>query len=360
MKILLLGFAKLRIMPYMNFYLDSIDCERHEVHVLYWNRDLKNEDTSKYKGVIFHEFRQNQQDEVAKVKKLNSFIHYRNYANELLKSIPFDKVVILHSLPGILVLDTLIRRYAHKYILDYRDSTYEFFTPFRMLIHQLIKYSACTFTSSDAFRKYFPKKYEKKIYTVHNILVDSLSHRDYNKVKSEKIRLAFWGQIRHEEINKKLIDRVGNDRRIELHYYGREQNIALNLKKYVGEKMFDNVFFHGEYVPEDRYEFVKKTDIINNIYCDGNMLLAMGNKYYDGLIFRLPQVCMVGSFMAELCEENGICCMLSPDDVDFSNKLVAYYKSLDMESFKNNADKALAKVLAEYESASKILKNQFA
>ena len=99
MKILLLGFAKLRIMPYMNFYLDSIDCERHEVHVLYWNRDLKNEDTSKYKGVIFHEFRQNQQDEVAKVKKLNSFIHYRNYANELLKSIPFDKVVILHSLP---------------------------------------------------------------------------------------------------------------------------------------------------------------------------------------------------------------------------------------------------------------------
>ena len=99
MKILLLGFAKLRIMPYMNFYLDNIDCQKHEVHVIYWNRDLRPENTSKYKGVIFHEFRQEQQDEVAKEKKLGSFAHYRNYANKLLKSMHFDKVIVLHSMP---------------------------------------------------------------------------------------------------------------------------------------------------------------------------------------------------------------------------------------------------------------------
>lgn len=360
MKILLLGFAKLRIMPYMNFYLDNIDCQKHEVHVLYWNRDLKPEDTSKYKGVEFHEFRQEQLDDVAKEKKLGSFAHYRDYANRLLKSEHFDKVIVLHSLPGLLVLDTLIRRYAYKYILDYRDSTYEYFHPFRYMVGLLIKYSLCTFTSSDAFRKYFPKKYESKIYTSHNILEDSLAHREYEKIKSDRIRLAFWGQIRHESVNKVLMDRIGNDVRLELHYYGREQQIALNLKKYATEKDYRNIFFHGEYMPEDRYEFVKRTDIIHNIYNDTNMLLAMGNKYYDGLIFRLPQVCMVGSFMGSLCEQKGVGCMLSPYDGDFSDKLVEYYQSLNMADFIDNADKALSDILLEYNTASNYLKELFA
>lgn len=360
MKILLLGFAKLRIMPYMNFYLDNIDCQKHEVHVLYWNRDLRPENTSKYKGVIFHEFRQEQQDEVAKEKKLGSFAHYRNYANKLLKSMHFDKVIVLHSLPGLLVLDTLIRRYTYKYILDYRDSTYEYFSPFRYMVGLLIKYSLCTFTSSDAFRKYFPKKYKGKIYTSHNILEDSLKHREYEKSKSEKIRLAFWGQIRHEEVNKMLLDHIGNDEQLELHYYGREQQIALNLKKYAMDKNYRNIYFHGEYLPEDRYEFVKNTDIIHNIYNDTNMLLAMGNKYYDGLIFRLPQVCMVGSFMGNLCEQHGVGCMLSPYDAKFSDKLVEYYRSLDIEKFRNNADKALSDILLEYNTSSNYLKDLFA
>ena len=55
MRILLVGFAKIKYMPYVNFYLDSIDRERHEVHLIYWNRDLKDEDLSKYEGVTLHE-----------------------------------------------------------------------------------------------------------------------------------------------------------------------------------------------------------------------------------------------------------------------------------------------------------------
>ena len=360
MKIILLGFAKLKIMPYMNFYIDNIDCNKHEVHVLYWNRDCKQENTSKYRNVIFHEFLCNQQDDVAKIKKLNSFIRYKNYAKNLLRHGNFDKVIVLHSLPGILTLDVLIHKYAYNYILDYRDSTYERLVFFQQLIACLIKYSQCVFTSSDAFRKYFPKRFESKIYTSHNILADSLKHRDYEKIRSNKIRFAFWGQIRHEELNKMLITRVGDDPRIELHYYGREQQIALALKQFASEQNYHNVYFHGEYFPEDRYDFVKKTDIIHNIYNDNNMLLAMGNKYYDGLIFRLPQICMPGSFMGEVCECNGVGCMLSPYDLDFSNKLVAYYESLNEAQFISDVDKALDKVLEEYYQGTNYLENIFA
>lgn len=33
MKILIIGFTKIKYMPYMNFYLDNIDKAKHEVSV---------------------------------------------------------------------------------------------------------------------------------------------------------------------------------------------------------------------------------------------------------------------------------------------------------------------------------------
>lgn len=359
MKVLIIGFAKLKIMPYLHFYINGIDTIFHDVHLLYWNRDLKEEDTSKYQNLTFHEFKRFQEDEVGKYRKLRSFYHFREFCLDVINSNDFDFIIILHTLPGILLLDKLLFNFSGKYILDYRDSTFENFYPFRKLVGVLIKYSKCSFTSSDAFRCYFPNKYNNKIFTSHNILVDSLNHRNYDMIKSNKIRVAFWGQIRHEQVNKLLIDRLGNDTRFELHYYGREQNIALSLKAYSKEHNYFNVSFHGEYIPEERYEFVRKTDILHNIYLDTNMLLAMGNKYYDGLIFRIPQVCMPGSYMGELCEKYGIGISLDPHDDSFADNLYFYYKSYVRKDFYDSCDKELERVLYEYQKGCKILNQIF-
>ena len=101
-------------------------------------------------------------------------------------------------------------------------------------------------------------------------------------------------------------------------------------------------------MPEERYEFVKNTDIIHNIYNDTNTLLAMGNKYYDGLIFRIPQICMLGSFMGQLCEKHGIGISLDPQDEYFADKLYYYYKNLKIQDFYNGAERVLKDVLLEY------------
>lgn len=359
MKILVLGFAKLKIMPYMNFYLENIDRKKNDVHLLYWNRDLKKEDQIKYTDLTFHEFKYYQEDEVKKWQKVKSFCAYRKFALNVIDSYQFDFIIVLHSLPGLLVLDRLVNKYSGKFILDYRDSTYETFYPFKKLVNVLIKHSKCTFTSSDAFRIYFSSKYLYKIFTSHNILNDALNHREYKRVKSSKIRVAFWGMIRHEEINKILIDRLGNDLRFELHYYGREQNIALALKEYVSKNKYTNIFFHGEYNPEDRYEFVKYTDIIHNIYLDTNTQLAMGNKFYDGIIFRIPQVCMVESYMGTLCQKFGIGVAINPNLQNFADLLYDYYSALDMKTFDVNADEVLQKVLGEYNAGVNLIKDIF-
>lgn len=358
MKILILGFTKVKYMPYMHFYLDNIRKSGHEVHILYWNRDDQPEDLSQFDRCIFHEFRCYQEDDVSKLAKIRSFLQYRQFAKKLLLSAHFDLVFVLHTLPGILVLDVLKKHYPGRYILDYRDSTYEAFPPFQKAVNTLAENAIATFVSSDAFRRFLPRSCSERIYTSHNLLLDSLQHRqekDLYGTPSEKIRIGFWGFIRHEELNREILRKLAKDPRFELHYYGREQQVAHNLKAYARELGAENVFFHGEYTPEERYTFVRSTDILHNLYSDANMALAMGNKYYDGLIFRIPQICMPGSFMGECVQRAQVGFLLDPADEHFSDKIFSAYHTLDQSRFRECCDAELERVLKEYTSGVETL-----
>lgn len=350
-KILIMGFTKIKYMPYMNFYLENIDRNENDVHLLYWNRDLQDEDLSGYGSFKLHEFRCYQEDDVSKISKISSFVQYRTFVRKIIQKGKFDFIFVLHSLPGVLLADILTKQYQDKYIFDYRDSTYESVWVFKKIVGNLVKKSKATFVSSDAFRKFLPESEKEKIFISHNLLLDSLNHRNEKELygtKLDKIRISFWGFIRHEELNQEIIRKISQDERFELHYYGREQQIALNLKKYVKEIMAKNVFFHGEYRPEDRYEFVRHTDIIHNIYYDKNTMLAMGNKYYDATIFYIPLVSMNGSFMAEMANKAGIGFMADPYKKDFLDELYELYYNLDRDKFIKNCDNELDRVYNEY------------
>ena len=353
MKILIIGFAKIKYMPYLDLYLDNVDRGKNEVHLVYWNRDLKEENLSKVEGITLHEFSSYQEDDAAKLGKLENFRKFRDYAVSVLKE-GFDFVVVLHSLPGVLLSKELVRDYKDKYIFDYRDFTYENFLPFKSIIHTLVNNSYKTFVSSDAFRAFLPDK--KNIHTTHNILWRDMVSANIKKSESEKIRIAFWGFIREEKTNLQIIRNLANDERFELHYYGREQEICRKLKDYAFENA-SNVYFHGEYNPEDINDFVKNTDLIHNIYGGSNMNLAVSNKYYDGLLYEIPQLVMKGSFMSVLVNNTGIGLAINPADKDFADKIFEYYKAIDRKAIESNCREALAKVKTQQKAITDIVKN---
>lgn len=354
----MVGPGKMKYMPYVNFYLDNIDRHEHEIHVAYWNRDEKDEDLSAFDGMYLHEYRKYMVNDAPLSVKLKCYYRFRKFCIKLIQRYEYDFVIVLHSIPGVILYDKLVKQYHGKYIFDYRDSTYEPRVQFfRRVVENLIRNSKVTFTSSDGFRKYFPEDSVVKVITSHNLLQDSLNYREFEKLASDKARISFWGFIRHAELNKVLIDRIGDDDRFELHYFGREQIDALTLKDYVLEKNYNNIFFHGEYRPEDRYEFVTRTDMIHNVYHDTNMLLAMGNKYYDGIIFRIPQICFPGSQMSKMCEAANVGVSLDPSDPDFCDKLYRYYKELQIENFNLACDAELERVMAEYRKGCEIIRS---
>ena len=77
-----------------------------------------------------------------------------------------------------------------------------------------------------------------------------------------------------------------------------------HLKSFTQKLGASNVVFHGEYNPKERYRFVQNTDVIHNIYSESeNMMSALSNKFYDGVIFYKPLLCMEGSFMGAIAQK---------------------------------------------------------
>ena len=85
------------------------------------------------------------------------------------------------------------------------------------------------------------------------------------------------------------------------------------------------------------------------------MLRAMGNKYYDGIIFRIPQVCFPGSQMSKMCEAAGIGVSLDPRKEDFCDNLYSYYQALNRSVFDQHCDTELNRVMGEYNMGRELI-----
>ncbi|MBE6557719.1 MAG: glycosyltransferase family 4 protein [Ruminococcaceae bacterium] len=359
MKILLMGFSKLKYIPYLRFYLDNIDDQEHDIHVLYWNRDKKPENLADYENVTLHEFSKCQEDNVRISSKIPNFIRYRQYAKKLIRRGNYDFIIFLHSFPGVLLSNVLTRKYRGRYIYDYRDSTYEKYGFFKKIIHKLVNCSYATFVSSDGFRQLLPQEAKEKIYTSHNFIKESLDHREDKKrygTSADAIRISYWGFIRDEKTNCLMMDRLANDPRFELHYYGREDRLTDRLKAYANEKKAENIWFHGEYVPEDRYRFICTTDLIHNVFGNRNMMIAMSNRFYDGAIFRIPQLCMKNAIMGNRVENAGIGFSCDPQNENYADAVYDYYMSLDHKAFEEACDNELERVLEEYHRGCQVIR----
>ncbi len=356
MKIAILGFTKISYMPYLHFYLEQLTPEKNEVHLLYWRRDEK-EDSPVPDGVVGHYLDLPMEDSLPLSKKLPKLLKYRSFALKTLKKINPDFIIVLHSTTGITVHDYLTGKYRGRYIFDYRDVTYESIGIYKAMVSSLVKRSALTFTSSDGFRKYLPQG--ANVLTSHNLTRDVLSLREGARKKqpAERVRVAFWGLLRHRKINEVIMKALAEDGRFELHYYGRAQGGMAELMSDACEK-YDCVYYHGEYKPNERAQFAVSTDLLHNLYdsSDKTAPIAMGNKYYDGAIFYIPELCTEGSFMAEAAERAGIGMGFDPYAPDFAERVFEFYTGIDSERFESACDAELLRILGEVEAGEKRIK----
>ncbi len=357
-KILIIGFAKIKYMPYLNLYLDNIDVENNDVHLMYWDRDGGSDKTIS-PSVKVHVFKKSLEDELPKYKKLGAFWKFTNDAKELIKRENFDFIISLTSVPTILLSPILLKKYKEKYIFDYRDYTFEWLKSYKALIAKLVENSAMTVYSSEKHLDFLPES--KKLYIAHNFIKSSLSYKKektFDKRDGQPIRISYWGILRNEDFNKNVIDKFANDPRFEISFYGKKQKTVENIETYCKQKNISNIHFYGEYQEEDRYTFAENTDILYNLYSiSGTEGMAMGNKFFDGVIFGIPQICTKGSYMGEKAEDFGVGKAVDVNSESFTDDIFNFFNYIDETEFKSSCDVLIAQVTSDYEKLIGLIKN---
>jgi hypothetical protein len=311
-----------------------------EFEVIYWDR----KDIEEVNNFKTHAFKYCIDDSQNKFKKLLPFISFRQFVKRVIKSQQYDFLLVLGTIPAVLLYNLLLKKYRGKFILDIRDMTYEHLAIYRYFASRLIKGSGLTCISSEGFKKALDPNAQ---YVVsHNTpSKDYLDVRETGRRHAEgKIRISFLGLIRNPKLNLRLIDIFGQDERFEIYYHGYGSEVISELTLYCNENNYDNIHFTGPYRPQEKEELIEQAHIIHNVYeNDRVMTLATSNKYYDGLIYRIPQIVLKGSHMSELINSY-VGLSIDLDNPDVAEEIYLWYKGLDWEEFDHSCTKALIKI----------------
>ena len=274
------------------------------------------------------------------------FVRFRKWLIGQLESNKHEKIIALSTLSGV-----LLGRYLYKkkgrYIFDIRDYSYEHIAPFYSIEKKVIENSAFTAISSAGFRAFLP---EHEYVIAHNFNRNDIIP-GARFVKSKKsINFVWNGLMRYFEFQTRYLNALKNDPRFNIIYHGDGPELD-KYKEYCAANGFTNVQFTGAYVNSEKGKLLSEANILNNCYGylhgAGNKLkYAVSNRFYDGIIYHIPQLVETEGFKPEWADKSGLG-VSYPPGADFADKLYDYYQGIDVDSFDQICERELDKIIEE-------------
>lgn len=332
----------LKYCPYIKRYVERLEINKVDYIVYFWNRggfDLDLPDNYKYYGSA-------SDLKKSKIGKLRDFLNFRRWLINALRSDNPDKIVALSTLTGVLIGKKLYDG-NRPYIFDIRDYSYEHIKLFYSIEKKVIENSDFTAISSKGFEFFLP---EHDYVIAHNFNRMDIIEKAKFKKNDGKLHFVWNGVIRYFEFQKQYLNALRNDDRFEIIFHGDGPELEL-YKNYCQEKGFNNAFFTGSYNNENKAKLLASADILNNCYGythnAGNKLkYAVSNRFYDGMIYHVPQLVETEGYKFQWAKESGIGTSLVADDF-FADALYQYYMNIDSEKFDADCTKVLKKVIEE-------------
>lgn len=110
---------------------------------------------------------------------------------------------------------------------------------------------------------------------------------DNEKIKSDRIRIGFVGNLRYEKEIFYLIDEVGNNEAFEIFLAGGGTKLT-QIKEYVENNNVNNVIFYGQFNQSELENLYKRIDITYLIYPLSDSIISLPNKYFESMITGTP------------------------------------------------------------------------
>lgn len=332
--------------PFLSKYTDILDKLNKPYKVIYWNRNINKAHKTVIRANNQIEYQKYQNLSEPKWKKMFGFLRFKLFLNKEIREC--DKLILLTTMSGILVVDKLCR-YKNRFIFDFRDPSLEKNAIFKGVLKYIIKSSRFTCISSPSFTEILPKNE----YCIANnfryidIEISKKKKFTFTKRKEGRLNIVYFGAVREYEHIAKQIELFAEDERFEVYYYGDGDSYR-RVKSYADEKQYSNIHVMGRYCNDEKYKFLNNTDIINNHYPgDKDYPLCVSNKYYDSIIYKKPLLLNIGGIDAKNADVAGIGIALALEEKQDLDTLYNWYQSLLETEFLKNCKNELNRVLAE-------------
>lgn len=332
----------LKYCPYIKRYLERLEEKHVEYKVYFWNRggfELNLPENYYYYGTASELGK-------SKWKKLFDFIAFRSWVIKRIKTDRPDGVITLSTLTGVILGKTLYSK-PGKYVFDIRDYSYEHIGPFYAIEKKVIENSAFTAISSKGYQEFLPAH---EYVIAHNFnRNDIIPGATFHK-KEGKIKFVWNGVVRYFDFQKQYLNALKNDNRFDIVFHGDGPELHL-YQNYCNENGFTNVLFTGSYDNSMKAELLKDAGILNNCYGyldnAGNKLkYAVSNRFYDGLIYHIPQLVEPEGFKPKWTKESKVGVAI-PAETGFANKLYEHYQGINEDAFNVACDDALRLIISE-------------
>lgn len=332
----------LKYCPYIKRYIERLEEKKIEYKVYFWNRSgfpLDCPTNYACYGAVSELGK-------SKWKKAIDFVSFRKWINKKIKQDRPDGIIALSTLTGVILGKTLYSM-TGKYVFDIRDYSYENIGLFYAIEKKVIKNSAFTAISSKGFKEFLPNG---NYVIAHNFNRNDIKPGAKFTKTQGKIKFVWNGVIRYFDYQRKYLDALKNDARYEIVFHGDGPELKRYLD-YCNKNGFENVVFTGSYDNSKKAELLYDADLLNNCYGyienAGNKLkYAVSNRFYDGIIYHIPQLVEPDGFKPQWAKEEKIGVNFSPIE-DFADKLFDYYQSIDSLKFDSACEKVLKTILEE-------------
>jgi hypothetical protein len=333
MKIALIVPGDLELQPYLFYYTDILDCRNIEYEYIYFARN------SKIQGVFNNKKATNLGTKSPIEKSIFiKIIHYYIYSKAVRRYLinnDFDYLFV-YTLPNAIFLKSfLLKNYRNKFVFDIRD--YSVMTVFfKNSIEALVSNSLFTAISSKGFLTWLPKNYNYVL--SHNTAKSSLFYSGYDDIclNLESFKILNIGRIRDYATNKRIIERLGNKKNIQIVIAG-VSFIKDALELYFDSK-YNNLTFTGSYTKNEELLIVNSASFLNLILPnDISSRTLMANRFYLGVICRRPLIVSETSYIASTVEEFNLGIVLKSND-DLHDAIIEYVKNFDKEIFEKGCN----------------------
>jgi len=255
---------------------------------------------------------------------------------KLLKIIKPDKIIITNVDILFLLIINNIKRYTDDIIMEISDlRSYTFNNKIVDKIQQFIdtivldKYiSKLILTSPKFYEFYYQYKFKGKYFILENKPLSTMLPKKIEKKQNKKLVIGIVGLLLDGKPHKALFEYIKDKDDVEVHVYGKG-TFEEQAKEYA--QKYENIKYFGAYnFFKDISKIYASLDIIYMSYDttlnDINVNLALPNKLYEAMYFKVPVITTKDTYLAKRVEEYkigyGINCCDKKDIGDKIDKII--------------------------------------